>query len=220
MRKVIASAFVSLDGVMQAPGGPEEDPSGGFRFGGWTMPHFDDSMGWAMNRIFTEKFDLLLGRKTYEIFAAYWPQHQDNPFGQAFNAAGKYVATRTLKDLSWQGSTAIRDAATDVARLKKGSGPNLLIQGSSDLVQTLLATELIDEITLLTFPVVLGGGKKFFGKGAIPGGFTLVDPQISTTGVVIGNYHRAGAVKTGSLPDDGPPSAGELARREKVKREG
>jgi dihydrofolate reductase len=218
MRKVIASAFVSLDGVMQAPGGPEEDPTGGFKFGGWTMPLFDDVMGQAMGRIFSEKFDLLLGRKTYEIFAAYWP-FQDDPFGKAFTDAKKYVATRTLKDLTWANSVAIRDAATDVARLKKESGPSLLVQGSSDLVQTLLAKDLIDELTLLTFPVVLGTGKKFFGKGTIPGNFTMVDPKISTTGVVIGNYHRAGAVKTAPVHTD-EPSAAEVARRQKLKREG
>ena len=219
MRKVIAGAMVSLDGVMQAPGGPEEDRSGGFKFGGWTHPLFDDVMGGAMGRMFSEQFDLLLGRKTYEIFAAYWP-YKDDAFGRAFNKARKYVATRTLKNLTWQNSTAIRDAAADVARLKKEDGPNLLIQGSSDLVQTLLAKDLIDEITLLIFPVVLGSGKRFFGKGAVPANFTNTDPKISTTGVVIGNYHRAGTVKTASLPDDGPPSADELARREKVKREG
>jgi dihydrofolate reductase len=219
MRKVIASAFVSLDGVMQAPGGSEEDKSGGFKFGGWTWPLGDDVLGQAMTRIFHDRFELLLGRKTYEIFAAYWP-YKDDPIGKAFNQARKYVATRTLKDLKWKNSTAIRDAAADVARLKQEDGPNLLIQGSSDLLQTLLAKDLIDEITLLIYPVVLGSGKRFFGKGAIPANFTNADPKISTTGVVIGNYHRAGPVKSGTLPDDGPPSADELARREKVKREG
>src|SRR4029077_11205028 len=134
-------------------------------------PLFDDVMGQAMGRIFKDKFDLLLGRKTYEIFAAYWPQHQDDPIGKAFTAARKYVAPRTLKDLTWKSSTAIRDAAADVARLKQEDGPNLLIQGSSDLVQTLLAKDLIDELMLLTFPVVLATGKKFFGKGTIPGSF-------------------------------------------------
>jgi dihydrofolate reductase len=218
MRKVIASAFMSLDGVMQAPGAPEEDPTGGFKFGGWTMPLFDEVMGQAMGRIFNEKFDLLLGRKTYEIFAAYWP-YVDDPFGKAFTAAKKYVATRTLKDLTWQNSIPIRDAATDVARLKKESGPNILIQGSSNLVQSLLAKDLIDEITLLIFPVVLGSGKRFFGDGTIPRSFTLIDPKISTTGVVIGNYQRAGEVKTGSATTEAPSKA-ELARREKLKREG
>src|SRR4051812_1571324 len=218
MRKVIASAFMSLDGVMQAPGAPEEDPTGGFKFGGWTMPLFDEVMGQAMTRIFNEKFDLLLGRKTYEIFAAYWP-YVDDPIGKAFTSAKKYVASRTLKDLSWQNSTAVCDAATDVARLKEENGPNILIQGSSNLVQTLLAKDLIDEITLLIFPVVLGSGKRFFGDGTIPRSFTLVDPKISTTGVVIGNYHRAGEVKTGTAVTEAPSKA-ELARREKLKREG
>jgi len=218
MRKVIASAFISLDGVMQAPGAPEEDPTGGFKFGGWTMPLFDDVMGQTMGRIFSEKFDLLLGRKTYEIFAAYWP-YVDDPFGKAFTAAKKYVATRTLKDLGWQNSTVVRDAATDVARLKQENGPNILIQGSSDLVHTLLAKDLIDEITLLIFPVVLGSGKRFFADGSIPRSFTLIDPKISTTGVMIGNYHRAGEVRTGTAATDAPSKA-ELARREKLKREG
>jgi len=218
MRKVIASAFISLDGVMQAPGAPEEDPTGGFKFGGWTMPLFDDVMGRTMGRIFSEKFDLLLGRKTYEIFAAYWP-YVDDPFGKAFTAAKKYVATRTLKDLGWQNSTVVRDAASDVARLKQENGPNILIQGSSDLVHSLLAKDLIDEITLLIFPVVLGSGKRFFADGSFPRSFTLIDPKISTTGVMIGNYHRAGEVRTGTAATDAPSKA-ELARREKLKREG
>src|SRR5688500_5741848 len=148
MRRIIAGAFVSLDGVMQAPGGPEEDPTGGFTHGGWTVPYFDDAVGTVMGGLFDEPYDLLLGRKTYEIFAAYWP-FVDDPLGKQFTAATKYVATRTLKDLTWQNSQPIRDAAKDVRRLKEGSGPRLLLQGSSDLIQTLLANDLIDEIRLL-----------------------------------------------------------------------
>src|SRR5579871_632763 len=160
MRKIIVATFVSLDGVMQAPGGPQEDPSGGFAFGGWTWALSDDVTGQAIGRVLTPPFDLLLGRKTYEIFAAYWP-FQEGPIATAFAKAHKYVATRTLKDATWPSSTVLRDAAADVARLKQEDGPTLLIQGSSDLVQTLLAKDLIDEITLLIFPVVLGPGKRF-----------------------------------------------------------
>jgi dihydrofolate reductase len=218
MRKVIASAFVSLDGVIQAPGGPQEDPTGGFRFGGWTFPLSDEVTGQAVGKVLTPPFDLLLGRKTYEIFAAYWP-YQEGPIADAFGKAHKYVATRTLTDLTWKTSTVLRDAAAEVARLKQENGPTLLIQGSSDLVQTLLAKDLIDEITLLIFPLVLGSGKRFFGKGAMPANFTNADAKVSTNGVVIGHYQRAGAVKSGSWVG-GEPSAAELARREKVRREG
>jgi dihydrofolate reductase len=218
MRKVIAGTFVSLDGVMQAPGGRDEDPTGGFRFGGWTAPHWDDALSKAMERTLAPPYDLLLGRKTYEIFAAYWP-FQDDPIGKAFTGATKYVATRTLKDLTWKNSIAIRDAASDVARLKQQDGPPIQISGSSNLIQTLLRNDLIDEFNLLIFPVVFGKGKRLFGEGTIPAGLSLSDATASTTGVTIGTYRRAGPVKTGSFAAD-QPSKEELARREKMKREG
>lgn len=220
MRKVIAATFVSLDGVMQAPGGPEEDPTGGFKHGGWTVNYWDDAMGRAMDKIFGSPFDLLLGRKTYEIFAAHWPYIEgSDPIADTFNVVRKYVATSSTEPLTWKNSVALRDPATDVARLKKQDGPNLLLQGSSELIQTLLARDLIDEFHLLVFPLVLGSGKKLFGDGAKPIGLKLVDTKLSTTGVTMSTYERAGEIKTGSFALE-KPSAAEIARQEKMKREG
>jgi dihydrofolate reductase len=153
--------MLSLDGVMQAPGAPQEDPTGGFRFGGWTVLYWDDdAMGEFMGSMFGTPFDLLLGRKTYEIFAAYWPDHDDNPIGKAFNAARKYVATSSREPLTWHNSVAIHDPAKDVAKLKQQDGPALLTQGSTVLLQTLLENDLVDELQLLMFPLVLGQGKR------------------------------------------------------------
>jgi dihydrofolate reductase len=222
MRKVITGAFVSLDGVMQAPGGPQEDPTRGFKFGGWVWPHTDEVFGQAVDKMFGQPFDLLLGRKTYEIFAAHWPYAEGGEYdsiAKLFNSATKYVATRSTMDLTWAGSVALRDAAADVARLKREDGPALVTQGSSDLIQTLLANDLIDELRTFTFPIVLGNGKKLFDKGAKPAAFKLVDNRVTTTGVVIACYHRAGAVATGDHAMD-PPTAAEIARRERMKREG
>jgi dihydrofolate reductase len=219
MRKVIAATFVSLDGVMQAPGGPEEDTAGGFKFGGWTFHYWDEVMGQAMGATFNAPFDLLLGRKTYDIFAAHWPHIENDPIAESFNAVTKYVATRSDRPLTWKNSVALRDAATEVARLKQQDGPTLLIQGSSDLIQTLLANDLIDEFRLLVFPVVLGGGKKLFGNGALPIGLKLVESQASTTGVIISTYVRAGEVTTGSFALEQQTEA-EQARRERVAKEG
>jgi dihydrofolate reductase len=220
MRKVAAATFVSLDGVMQAPGGPEEDPTGGFAHGGWTFHYWDDAMGQVMAKAFGTPFDLLLGRKTYEIFAAHWPYVEGEPIAEQFNAVTKYVATTSAELLTWKNSVALRgDVAAEIARLKQQDGPNLLIQGSSDLVQTLLANDLIDEFTLLVFPVVLGRGKKLFGKGAIPIGLKLVDSKVSTTGVTMNTYVRSGGVTTGSFAMDKPTEA-ELARRRKMQAEG
>lgn len=219
MRKVIAATFISLDGVMQAPGGPEEDTAGGFKLGGWTFHHWDEVMGEAMGGTFNAPFDLLLGRKTYEIFAAHWPQIQNDPIADSFNAVTKYVATRSDRPLTWNNSVALRDAAAEVARLKQQDGPALLIQGSSDLIQTLLANDLIDEFRLLVFPVVLGRGKKLFGDGALPIGLKLVESKASTTGVIISTYARAGEVKTGSFALE-EPSQAEIERRARVESEG
>jgi dihydrofolate reductase len=171
MRKVITGAFVSLDGVIQAPGGPKEDPTRDFRLGGWVVPYMDEVFGQAINEMFGQPFELLLGRKTYEIFAAHWPyaeSGEDDFIAKRFNSVTKYVATRSTIELTWKGSVALRDAAADVARLKREDGPALLTQGSSNLIQTLLATDLIDEISTFTFPIVLGNGKKLFGDGARP----------------------------------------------------
>jgi len=202
MRRVFASTFVSLDGVMQAPGGPGEDDSGGFAHGGWTVPHFDEAIGAAMGAVFSRPFSLLLGRKTYDIFAAHWPRAENGPDAQLaklFNAATKYVATKSTAPLRWQNSVPLHDAAADVPRLKQADGPDLLIQGSSDLIQTLLTHGLIDEFRLLVFPVVLGGGKRLFGAGATGSALELVESRTSSTGVTICTYRPAGAVRTGSF---------------------
>lgn len=220
MRRVIAATFVSLDGVMQAPGGPEEDPTGGFKYGGWTANYWDDAMGQAMGKIFAAPFDLLLGRKTYEIFAAHWPHIEGDPIAERFNAVTKYVATSSVQPLTWKNSVALRgNVAAEITRLKQQDGPDLLLQGSSDLIQTLLANDLIDEFSLLVFPVVLGSGKKLFGKGSIPVALKLVDTKVSTTGVTMSTYQRAGAVSTGSFALE-PPTAAEIARRQTMQKEG
>ena len=204
MREIVTSMFVSLDGVAQAPGGPEEDTSGGFKFGGWTFPYFDEAGGKVMEEIFQHKFDLLLGRKTYDIFAGYWPRvtekHPDHAIGSLFNAATKYVATHRPKTLKWENTEWLgQNPVAALRKLKKGNGPTLLTQGSTDFLQTLLAADLIDRLTLLTFPVTLGKGKKLFGNGTRPGGFKLVKSMTSPSGVMVGFYERAGAVKTGSF---------------------
>src|SRR6185312_3967938 len=219
MRKVVAGAFVSLDGVMQAPGGPEEDPTRGFTHGGWTFHYWDELMGQSMGELFSASFDLLLGRKTYEIFAAHWPFLEGDPIADVFNRVTKYVATRSGEPLTWKNSVALRDAAADVAKLKQQEGPTLLIQGSTDLIQTLLRHDLIDEFRLLTFPLVLGTGKRLFGAGTLPGALKLIDSKSSTTGVTITRYERAGAFKTGSF-QLAESSAAEIKRRERMSREG
>lgn len=221
MRKVVAATFLSLDGVMQAPGGPQEDPTGGFTHGGWTVSYWDDAMGEIMDKVLDKPFDLLLGRKTYEIFAAHWPYVDENdPIGPVFNAITKYVATRSTEPLTWQNSVALNgDIAAEVKKLKQGDGPFLLLQGSSDLIQTLLAADLIDEFSLLTFPLVLGHGKRLFGKGAMPAALKLTDTKVSTTGVVMSTYVRDGEITTGSFQLE-ELTEPEKARRARMAREG
>ena len=220
MRKLVAGVMMSLDGVMQAPGGPDEDPTGGFKFGGWVFPHFDEVGGQAIDKLFAAPFDLLLGRKTYEIFAAYWPYMGPNdPIGQRFNQVTKYVATTSDMPLTWQNSVALHDAVRDLARLKQQDGPVLLTQGSTVLLQSLLKANLIDEFRLFIFPVILGRGKRLFGEGTIPAGLKLTESQVSPAGVMINTYVRAGDVKTGSFAQQNP-SKEELQRRERLKKEG
>jgi dihydrofolate reductase len=221
MRKLVAAAFVSLDGVMQAPGGPPEDPSGGFTHGGWTVTYWDEPMGRFMDEIFSKPFDLLLGRKTYEIFAAHWPYIEGgDPIAESFNAVTKYVATSSTAPLTWQNSVALQgDVAAAIGRLKQEDGPDLLTQGSSVLLQTLLAHDLIDEFRLLVFPLILGSGKRLFGEGARPGALKLTGTSVSTTGVTMSVYERAGAISIGSFELEHPSEA-EMARRERMKREG
>lgn len=217
MRKIIAATFVSLDGVMQAPGGPQEDPVGGFEFGGWTFHYWDDVMGAAMGETFSKPFALLLGRKTYDIFAAHWPYQKNDPIADIFNAVTKYVATHRPDSLSWQNSQPLgSDVVATLRRMKQEDGPDLLIQGSSELIQTLLANDLIDEISLLIFPLVLGKGKKLFGIGTIPAAFKLTRSQASTTGVLMASYERSGEIKTGSFATE-QPSEAEIERRKNWK---
>ena len=199
MRKIIVLSFMSLDGVMQAPGGPDEDSSGGFAYGGWTVPYFDDVLGRIMAEQMGRPFDLLLGRKTYEIFAAYWPLHDDD-IGAGINRATKYVPSRTLNKLDWGPSVLVKgDVVAEIRKLKDEDRPDLQVHGSGDLIQTLLKHDLVDELWLKTFPVTLGPGKRLFGAGAIPARFKLLDSRISPAGVLIANYGRAGDVKTGSF---------------------
>lgn len=218
MRKLVAAAFISLDGVMQAPGGPPEDPTGGFTHGGWTVHYWDESMGKFMGEMFSSPFALVLGRKTYEIFAAHWPfVGSDDPMGALFGSVTKYVATTSAASLTWTNSVALHgDIAAEIVRLKQQDGPTLLTQGSSALLQTLLAHDLIDEFRLLTFPLVLGSGKRLFGPGAKPGALKLGTTAVSKTGVIMSVYDRAGAIRTGSfeLPQ---PSDAEIARRQRMK---
>ena len=198
MRKIIVLSFMSLDGVMQAPGGPDEDRTGGFAYGGWTVPYFDDVLGQVMAEQMGRPFDLLLGRKTYEIFAAYWPHHKAEWPGS--DKATKYVVTRTLEKTNWDPTVLIKgDVAGEIRKLKDEDRPELQVHGSGDLIQTLLKHDLVDELWLKTFPVTLGPGKRLFAAGAGPAGFKLLDSRISPAGVVIANYGRAGDVKTGTF---------------------
>jgi dihydrofolate reductase len=210
MRKLVVSTFVSLDGVMQAPGGPEEDPTGGFTHGGWSFNYWDDVMGQVMDAAFAVPSDLLLGRKTYEIFAAHWPHvGNDDPAAARLNGAHKYVASRTLERAGWGPATLIREVPGEVAKLKAGDGPEIQVHGSANLIQTLLEHDLVDEFRVWTFPVLLGRGKRLFeGRGA-PGNLKLVSSTISTTGVIIATYQRAGAIEYGSfaLADPTPEEA-------------
>jgi dihydrofolate reductase len=222
MRKVIVGAMVSLDGVMQAPGGPTEDPTRGFKFGGWVMPYFDEAFGEEVDRLFN-KFDLLLGRKTYEIFAAYWPYYDENaPDGsiaKAFKDVKKYVVSGSGDvDTSWQGSVLLRNVA-EVKRLKQEDGPNLVTQGSTELVHALLANDLVDEIKIFMVPVVLGGGKKLFADGSAPHSYKLTSSRVSDPGLVIAHYERAGEIRIGDTALANPSKA-EVARQERMRREG
>ena len=222
MRKIVVGAQVSMDGVMQAPGGPTEDPTKSFKFGGWAMPYFDQAFGEEIDRVFKEKFDLLLGRKTYEIFAAYWPyQDEDTPDGsiaKLFNDIKKYVVSRSGDvDTSWSGSVLLRDIA-DVKRLKQEDGPNLVTQGSTELVHALLTNDLVDAMSIFTMPVVLGGGKKLFADGSVPHSFKLTSSRVSLNGLIVGHYEREGEVKIGDVMLDSL-SEREIARQERMKRE-
>lgn len=195
MRKIIVLTFLSLDGVMQAPGGPTEDTEGGFTLGGWTVPYFDEFLGEVMTKQMGRPFDLLLGRKTFEIFASYWP-NEESPI----NDATKYVASTTVTRHPWQPSVFINEnVVEEIRKLKQQDGPDLQVHGSVTLIQTLLAHDLVDEFWLKIFPVVLGKGKRLFGDGAIPGAYELFESRSSPAGVIVASFRRSGDVVTGSF---------------------
>jgi dihydrofolate reductase len=198
MRKIIVLSFLTLDGVMQGPGGPTEDTSGGFSYGGWTVPYFDESLGQVMTEQMSQPFDLLLGRKTFEIFAAYWPDHPEE--GAGINNATKYVASNTLKTHDWSKTVFLSgDVPAEVQKLKAQDGPDLQVHGSGQLIQTLLENDLIDEFWLKIFPLTLGTGKRLFAQGTLPAAYTLVESKTSPAGVIIAALRRAGEVRTGSF---------------------
>jgi len=213
MRPLVVNTFMSLDGVMQSPGGPDEDPTGGFAYGGWGANYFDDEM---MERVSESgPYELLLGRGTYEIFAAHWP-HDEGPIADQLNSTRKHVASRTLDSVDWNNSTLITGGVAEyVAELKRQDGPEIQVHGSVGLIQTLLEHDLIDEYRLWIFPLVLGKGKRFFGAGTIPGGMKLVDSAVSKTGVTINTYERAGDIDLGSFEFDEPTEA-EMERRKRL----
>ena len=197
MRKIIVLSFITLDGVMQAPGGPDEDTSGGFKYGGWTVPYFDETAGEVMAKQM-QPADLLLGRKTFAIFASYWPKHSDE--WPSINESTKYVLSNTEESSDWDNTVFIKNL-DDIKNLKDSDGPDLQVHGSSQLIQLLLQNDLVDELWLKIFPLTLGRGKKLFGDGAMPAAFTLTDSTVTPSGVIIANYKRAGKVTTGTFKD-------------------
>ena len=200
MRKLIVSTFLTLDGVMQAPGGTGEDDTGGFAHGGWSMNYWDELMGQVMGEATSTPFAMVIGRKTYDIMAAHWPHAPEEEGAKTFNDATKYVASRSRPRLEWSNAVLIEgDAAEGIAALKKEDGPELQVHGSANLIQTLLRHNLVDQYRLWVFPVVVGSGKRLFAEGTIPSGLKLVDSKVSTTGVVIGTYETAGEIVTGSF---------------------
>jgi dihydrofolate reductase len=199
MRKIVVLSFISLDGVMQAPGGPEEDTSTGFKYGGWTVPYWDEMSGKIMGEQMGMPFDLLLGRKTYDIFASYWPK-QEGDIAEPLNKATKYVVSASSPTLEWENSVLIDgDVVAKLQELKQQDGPMLQVHGSANLIQTLLQHDLVDELWLKTFPVTLGSGKRLFAEGTMPASFELTETQVTPKGVIFATYKRAGEVKTGSF---------------------
>lgn len=212
MRKLVVGTFLTVDGVMQAPGGPDEDREGGFENGGWSVNYWDEFMGGIITESTLRADALLLGRKTYEIFAAHWPKvGGDDPVAAKLNSVAKYVASRTLRELTWNNATLLQgDVAEAVARLKEQPGGEIQVTGSGNLVQTLMKADLVDEYHLWVFPVVVGKGKRLFADGAIPGALRLVDTRTSSTGVAIHTYERAGAIEHGSFEVDQHGETAEL----------
>ena len=228
MRNLAVQAFVTLDGVMQAPGGQDEDPTGGFRYGGWSVRYWDETMVGRMVEFMSRPFELLLGRRTYEIFAAHWPHVSGDPIGDALNAAVKHVASGTLERVQWGNARLLEgDAGDAVATIKEQPGPEIQVHGSSDLIQTLLARDLVDELRLWTFPVVIGEGKRLFGRGATPLGFTLRESLAFDSGVTLTTFTRAATVEPADLTDSevmsrfalDEPSEAERLRRKGLAKE-
>ena len=202
MRKIIVLSFITLDGVMQAPGGPEEDTSGGFKYGGWIVPYSDEFFGQVYAEQIGHPFDLLLGRKTYDIFAGYWPHQNEktSQFAAAFSRARKYVVSHSPIKLDWKNSVLLqRDIVGEIKKLKAQDGPELQVYGSGNFTQTLLQHDLVDELWLKTFPIMLGTGKRLFAEGTTPAAFELIESKTSPKGVIVANYKRTGEVKTGSF---------------------
>lgn len=202
MRKIIVLSFITLDGVMQAPGGPEEDTSGGFKYGGWVEPYFDNASGKAMEKQM-KPADLLLGRKTFEIFARYWPEHEN--VWPGINDVTKYVISKSMKRSDWKNSVFLK-SVEDIQKIKKLKGSDIQVHGSGELIQLLFKHDLVDELWLKIFPLTLGKGKKLFENGTIPAAFTLLDSLVTPSGVIIANYKRAGKVKTGTFGAEGESS--------------
>ena len=202
MRKIIILSFITMDGIMQAPGGPTEDTSGDFKYGGWTVPYFDESLGKVMTEQMSRPFDLLLGRKTYDIFASYWPNHNDanNPIASGINKARKYVASHSPLNFDWENTVQFAsDVVGEIVKLKSEDGPELQVHGSGNFIQTLLKHDLADEFWLKIYPLTLGSGKLLFAEGSIPAAFRLTKSSVTPAGVIVANYERGGEVKTGSF---------------------
>ena len=217
MRELVVNTFLTLDGVMQAPGGPEEDPSGGFEHGGWSFGYWDEQMQKTMGESMAKPFDLVLGRRTYEIFAAHWP-YSETPAAEPLNKATKHVASTTLAQLEWENSKLIEgDVPDGVRALKQQDGPELQVHGSANLIQTLIREGLVDEFRLYVFPLVLGNGKRLFDEGTVPAGLELSSSETSSTGVVIATYRTGAEIKSGSFAAE-TPSEAELARRSALER--
>lgn len=215
MRKIITTTFVTLDGVLQAPGGPGEDPTNGFNWEGWSVNYWDELMGQVMSGFIEKPFDLLLGRRTYEIFAAHWPFVKDEPIADKFNNTAKYVVSNKSMDLTWHNSILVQgDVVGELKKLKNREGSDLWVHGSGKLIQTLLNNDLVDRLHLWIFPVTIGKGKRLFAGGAQPRGWKLVDSKAATTGVIIATYEPAGDLVTGSFALENPSDA-ELERRKR-----
>ena len=216
MRRIVVNTFVTLEGVMQAPGGPEEDPTGNFKYGGWSFNYWDEMMGNFMDEFMAKPFELLLGRKTYEIFAAHWPYVKGDPTADKFNSTKKYVVSKTVNKLNWNNSYLIKsNVVLEISKLKEQEGPELQVHGSTNLIKTLVNSKLVDLFNVWTFPVTVGKGKQLFGEGTNASNLKLVEVKSSNTGVIIATYQPAGELKIGSFALENETEE-ELARRKKL----